>query len=52
METGYLDGNGRGESAGRRLDGQRLVENFGNRKALKVAKNQMMMMNNGQLFQV
>jgi hypothetical protein len=44
METGYQDGNGRDESTGRRLDGQRTVENFGNRKALKDATNQMMMM--------
>jgi hypothetical protein len=44
VETGYPDGNGREESAGRRLDGQRTVENFGNRKALKDVTNRMMMM--------
>jgi hypothetical protein len=44
METGYRDGNDREESAGRRLDGQRTVENFGNRKALKDATNRMMIM--------
>jgi hypothetical protein len=44
METGYRDGSGREESTGRRLDGQRTVENFGNWKALKDATNRMMMM--------
>jgi hypothetical protein len=43
METGYGDDNGREESTGRRLDGQRTVENFGNRKALRDAANRMMM---------
>jgi hypothetical protein len=45
MEAGYRDGSGREESAGRRLDGQRKVENYGNRKALKDATRGMMMMN-------
>jgi hypothetical protein len=40
----YREGNGRDESAGRRLDGQRTVENFGNRKVLKGATNRMMIM--------
>jgi hypothetical protein len=40
----YREGNGRDESAGRRLDGQRTVENFGNRKVLKVGTNRMMIM--------
>jgi oligoribonuclease (3'-5' exoribonuclease) len=44
METGYHDGNGRVEFTGRRLDGQRTVENFGNWKALTEATNWMMMM--------
>jgi hypothetical protein len=44
METGYRDDNGREESSGRRLVGQRTVENFGIRKALKDATNRMMMM--------
>jgi hypothetical protein len=44
METGYREGNGREESTGRRLDGQRTVENFGNRKVLKDATNRKMMM--------
>jgi hypothetical protein len=43
METGYHDCNGREESTGRRLDGQRMVENFGNRKALKDSTNKIMM---------
>jgi hypothetical protein len=42
METGYREGNGREESTGRRLDGQRTVENFGNRKALKDVTNRVM----------
>jgi hypothetical protein len=41
METEYCDGNGREGLAGRRLDGQRTVENFGNRKAFKDATNRM-----------
>jgi hypothetical protein len=44
METGYRNDNDREESTGRRLDGQRTVENFGNRKALKDAINRKMMM--------
>jgi hypothetical protein len=44
METGYRDDNGREESTGRTLEGQRTVENFGNRKVLKDATNRMMMM--------
>jgi hypothetical protein len=44
METGYRDGNGGEESTGRRLDGQRTVENIWNRKALKDATNRVMMM--------
>jgi hypothetical protein len=44
METGYRDSNGREGSTGRRLDRQRKVENFGNRKALKDDTNRMMMM--------
>jgi hypothetical protein len=44
METSYHDGNNREESTRRRLDGQRKVENFGNRKALKDDINRMMMM--------
>jgi hypothetical protein len=32
METGYCEGNGREEFTGKRLDGQRTVENFGNWK--------------------
>jgi hypothetical protein len=43
METGYREGNGRDESAERRLDGQRTVESFGNRKALKDVTNRMTM---------
>jgi hypothetical protein len=43
METGHRDASGREEPAGRRLDGQRTVENFGNRKALKDATNRVMM---------
>jgi hypothetical protein len=50
METGYHVGNGREESTGRRLDGQRTVENFWNRKALKDATNQMMMTLNTQTY--
>jgi hypothetical protein len=42
MERGYHDGSGREDSTGRRMVGQRMVENFGNRKALKDATNQMM----------
>jgi hypothetical protein len=42
METGYRDGNDREILARRRLDGQRTVENFGNRKALQDATNRMM----------
>jgi hypothetical protein len=45
MGTGHRDENGREESTGRRLEGQRTVENFGNRKALKDTTNRMMMMN-------
>jgi hypothetical protein len=43
METGYRDDSDREEYTGR-LDGQRMVENFGNRKALKDAINRKMMM--------
>jgi hypothetical protein len=46
METGYREGNGREESTGRRLDGQRKEKNFGKRKALKNVTNRMMMMMN------
>jgi hypothetical protein len=44
METSYHDGNDREESTRRRLDGQRKVKNFGNRKVLKDDINRMMMM--------
>jgi hypothetical protein len=44
METGYRDDNGREQFTGRTLNGQRTVENFGNRKALKDATNWMMVM--------
>jgi hypothetical protein len=43
METGYRDDNGREESTGRTLEGQRTVENFRIRKALKDATNRVMM---------
>jgi hypothetical protein len=44
METGYRDENGREKYTEKRLDGERTVENFADRKALKDAKNRLMMM--------